>query len=236
LLAASGTAAIAAPVAVLVEGVVHAMWMTKIKITVGLVLVLGVFTAGAGVVTYGGLHAQAPVAQTPAVQTPPASQEQPPAQRTLEQWKELMRGRTPEQVMAITIDLPDLPDNHIKRMMAALPQDNLTPLLKDQYEAVQKESRARWQEFLAGRGTLAMLIETFQRLLQAEIDLSTKRPDWIAAYEAQLIRTQLVESINEARYNAGRISIQDYEQTRFVRIRAQIMLERIKSEGRNYKQ
>jgi hypothetical protein len=207
------------------------MWMTKMKFTVGLVLILGVFTAGAGVVTYEDLRAQAPPAQAP-----PASQEQPPAQRTLEQWKELVRGRSPEQIIAITSDLPDLPDNQIKRMMAGLPQDKLTPLLKDQYEAARKESKARWQEFLAGRGTLAILIETFQRLLQAEIDLSTKRPDWIAVYEAQLLRAQLVEFVNEERYNAGRISIQDYEQSRFQRIRTQIMLERIKVEGRGYKQ
>ncbi len=54
LLAAGGSAAgaITAPVAALVEGVMHAMWMTKVKMMVALVLALGVLTAGAGVVTY----------------------------------------------------------------------------------------------------------------------------------------------------------------------------------------
>ncbi len=152
-------------------------------------------------------------------------EEQAPARPALERWKELINRLPPDQI----VDLPDLPDNQVKRMMAGLPQDKLTPLLEEQYEAARTESRARWQEFLAGRGTLSALFSAFHELLQAELDLSDTRSDRVASLEAQLLRMQLVEFVEDNRFNAGRISIMDREQSRFQRIRAQIVLERAKT-------
>jgi hypothetical protein len=71
--------------------------------------------------------------------------------------------------------------------------------------------RAAW----AGLGlTIECNIGSSRRLLEAELDLSTKKADHVAAWETHLHRMQGVYEINFARYNAGRISVQDLAQGR----------------------
>jgi RNA polymerase sigma factor (sigma-70 family) len=225
IVAAGGSAAgaISTSVAVLVEGVVHAMFMTKVKIAVALLSILGLFATGAGVVTYGGLHAQAPPAQAPA------------AQKEEVVGPDVARERLRDDLInklnaGQAVTLPDMPADRLNAMLAALRDGSkLTSLLKDQYEAAHTESEARWNEFLAGRGTLDIFQGACRRLLQAEFDLSDKKTDRLAAMDAQLLRTQLVEAVNKQRFDAGRINIQDYAVARFQRIRAEIMLERAKA-------
>ena len=72
------------------------------------------------------------------------------------------------------------------------------------------------------------MLGSSQRLLQAEFDLSSKRADHIAALEAHWQRMREVETINQARHDAGRIPIQDLAQSRSGRCRAEILLERAK--------
>jgi len=218
LMAAGGSAAgtISAPVAALVEGVIHAMFMTKIKMAAAVVLVLGMLGTGVGVMTYQGVRAQAP----PAVKKE-AAQPDPLKQRADDLIEKLKRG---EQV-----SLQDMPEDQLKSMLANLKDgDKTASLLKEQYHAARTEANVRWLEFIAGRGTLHILLSAYQRLLQAEFDLSSKRLDRTAALEAQWLRTRLVESESKRRYDDGRIPVSDFEQSRFNRVRAGIMLERAK--------
>src|ERR1700704_2372671 len=64
--------------------------------------------------------------------------------------------------------------------------DDLPALLKARLEAGQKEYEARKQEFLAGRGTLDYLNESGRRVLTAQVELSDKKANQVAAYETYL--------------------------------------------------
>jgi hypothetical protein len=51
----------------------------------------------------------------------------------------------------------------------------------------------------------------------------------VAALEAQWQRMLDIEGLYQKRFDAGRVAIQDLEQSRFHRVRAEIMLERAKA-------
>jgi RNA polymerase sigma factor (sigma-70 family) len=107
--------------------------------------------------------------------------------------------------------------------------DNKLPeLYKALLEAARTEMDARRKEFEAGRGTLDIMLGASRRLLQAEVESSQKRPDQIAAYEAHLKRMKEAEELNQARFNAGRIMVQDLAQSTYYRVEAEIWLERAK--------
>jgi hypothetical protein len=68
----------------------------------------------------------------------------------------------------------------------------------------------RFKEFIAGRGTLEFVIESRYRLLDSELALAVNDRDRVAACERFCEVAQFVEQINKARWEAGRIAIQDY--------------------------
>ncbi len=68
-----------------------------------------------------------------------------------------------------------------------------------------------------------------KRLLQAEWEIAKNRADRIAVLEAYWQRCEDVESINQARFAASRIGIQDLAQSRHDRLQAEILLERLKT-------
>ena len=103
-------------------------------------------------------------------------------------------------------------------------------LLKARLDAASTALKARWKEYCAGRGTLDILIASSKRTLEAERDLSTSKANQIAAWESHLQRMQQLYVINLARYNAGRISIQDLADTDYFRLDAEIGLERAKAQ------
>jgi len=218
LIAAGGSAAgtISAPVAALVEGVMHAMFMTKIKMAAVVVLVLGMLGTGAGVITYQGVHAQPPAPQKVEAAQPDALK-----QRADELIAKLNRNEA--------VSVPDMPEDQLQSMIARLKDGNkMDSLLKEQYQAARREADVRWQEYLAGRGIADYLMSAYKRILQAEFDLSDKRRDRISALEAEWLRTKLVESVDKSRFDAGRIAVSDFERSHFNRVRAEIMLERAK--------
>jgi hypothetical protein len=188
------------------------MFTTKMKIALASALVLVSFTAGVRSALSQGLQVQNE-----------DKRQLPDAKQAVE---ELERINASGQIPP----LADLPEDLRKSLFAAIKgSDKMKSLLKDQYQAARAEALGRWQEFLAGRGTLDFLFGACQRLLQAEFDLSNKRADRIAALEAQLQRMQAIEMTNKARYRAGRINMSDFEGSRFQRLRAEIMLERAKA-------
>jgi hypothetical protein len=109
--------------------------------------------------------------------------------------------------------------------------DQLKALLKDQYQSARIEAIIRWNNFLAGRGTLDIALGSFRRLLQAQFDLSNKKEDRIAALEANLRRLQAVEKKNKDRFDTKLIDLEDYEVSRFFRVRQEILLEKAKAAG-----
>lgn len=99
-----------------------------------------------------------------------------------------------------------------------------TVLLKERLKAAQDECDARFKEFLAGRGTLDILLDASQRRLKAELPLADTNTARVAAYERYWEITWQMETVNKARYDAGRIAVTDYAQSRFHRLDAEILL------------
>ena len=121
-------------------------------------------------------------------------------------------------------------DERIKVMMNNLMiRDGIKTLLKEQYDAAQTEATNRWKGFMAGRETLDILHASSVRLLQAELDLSDQQADAVAGFEAHWRRMKDAEIVSKNKYDAGRLSVQDFAQSRYNRVRAEIWLERAKA-------
>jgi hypothetical protein len=128
------------------------------------------------------------------------------------------------------IPLADIPEDLLESLFSDKKGGAKTAsVLQDQYKAAREEADHRWGNLVAGRGSLDLTLGSFRRMLKVELDLCAKKVDVVAVLEAQLQRTRDVETVNQSRFDAGRISIQDLEQSRFYRIRAEIRLERAKA-------
>ena len=205
-------------VATLMEGVLHAMFMTKIKIAAILLLLVAVIGGGTGVVTFQKLGAQ-----------PPKQLEAPKQQAAAPAEQERPEDRA-ERLGVIAIILITS-DDKVKAMLDVVNVDaKMKSLLKDRFDAAKTEVTARGKEYSAGRGMLDIYIGSSRRLLEAELDLSSKKADHVAAWETHLHRMQGVYEINFARYNEGRISVQDLAQADYYRRDAEIGLERAKAQ------
>ena len=84
------------------------------------------------------------------------------------------------------------------------------------------------QQFEAGKGTLDFLIGASKRLVTAELDATDKKADQLSALKIHLERMRKVQAIDQGRYDAGRISIEDLSQSKYYRLEAEIWLERAK--------
>jgi hypothetical protein len=180
--AGKGLVAVSAPAA-LAEGVLRAMFLSKVKVTVATVLALGLLGTGAGL-----LSRQAPAAQPPAPEKPAAEKAPAPGPNRL-------RG-----------------------------------LLEARVQAAEQELQARYQEFLAGRGTLDICIGAARRVVEANRDLGLKKEDWIAVLEAHEKMMKAIHGTNDDRFTNGRIPIQDFKESEYYYLEAQIWLERAKGQ------
>jgi len=97
-------------------------------------------------------------------------------------------------------------------------------LAEARLEAGQLAYVGRYYEFLAGRGTLDVMLETSQTWLQDELALSADNNQRIAALEREWESSWVTDRVDEARYKAGRIAIQDFLQSRYNLLLGQIRL------------
>jgi RNA polymerase sigma factor (sigma-70 family) len=203
-----------ASVAALTEGVLRAMFMSKMRIVAVLVLTLAVIGTGGGVATRQYLAAHQPKIANP---------DQPKAAFGLDRLLEPTDG----------LPMPDvamLSEEQINsRLSASKESEKIKALLRQRYDAARTQAESRLQEFNAGKGTLDFLIESLSQLCDAERELSDKKADQIAAMEKQVQVLTEVEKVNQARFDARRIPLMDMAQARFNRLDAEIRLERAKA-------
>jgi RNA polymerase sigma factor (sigma-70 family) len=239
---AAGAAIISSSVLALTQGVVKVMFLSKLKLAALVMSVIGL-SVGTGVGIYARQSSRAakdvPGAQTaPAPESsrnpPPGSQEglvhEPglpprPIQKSVEQY-------LPE-FLALTANegMPAAGEKNINALVAKLKANDKTKsLLKAQYEAALGVARARWKEFMLGRGTLSFLLSSSERLLEAERALSDQKADHVTALENQWKRMREVEKVNDERFRYGRISVSEALDSRFYRLQAEIRLERAKAD------
>ena len=209
---ALATAAISTTVLTLTKGVQQAMFMNTLKIVLALGLTATV-VCGAGV-TIVALAYDSSQVQKRASKQATASNEKPDDENKHE-----------EEALKKKEDARKAELETLKREMAEL---NLKRLLKDRVEMAKVEIEARMKQFEAGKGTLDFLIGASKRLVMAELDATDKKPEQISALKAHFERMKTVQDIDQERYRAGRISIEDLSQSKYYRLEAEIWLERAK--------
>lgn len=77
-------------------------------------------------------------------------------------------------------------------------------------EALRTIVKARLAEYEAGRGTFVIFLEVSRQLLDAELELASKRAERLALYERHLKLVEKCAEVNEALFKAGRLSLPDY--------------------------
>jgi RNA polymerase sigma factor (sigma-70 family) len=107
--------------------------------------------------------------------------------------------------------------------------DELQKFIKQRYQSAHDELTARMAAFVTGttQGTIDILLECVTKhYLVAELSLSDRPKDRLTAYTRSLAILKFIEAVNQERFNSGRITIQDLEQSRFERLSLEIkMLE-----------
>jgi hypothetical protein len=126
--------------------------------------------------------------------------------------------------------LPDLLSaKELAKAARELGRCTLTQLRQASIDVARQECQARAQEFLAGRGTLDILLGSSRRLLEAELVVCTQKTERVAALERHWERMMMMEVINKGRHDAGRIATKDYMETRYARLEAEIRLIRLRA-------
>jgi RNA polymerase sigma factor (sigma-70 family) len=196
VLVAVGKAAadVASPsVAALTEGVLRAMFLSKLRIAGVILVCLVLLGAGVGVLARQGQEGAPPAGGQAAAPAPDdKKKEEPPADK-------------------------------------AKADDEIKALLKARADTAETVVNARYQEFVAGRGTLDILLRYSEKRLEAELEQTDKKEEQLAALKKHLELMQEIEKINQARFDAGRVSIADLAASQLARIEAELRLARAKA-------
>jgi hypothetical protein len=188
------------------------MFLTKVKIAILWVLAAG----GAGVGVWAGYpHPQ---------KDPPKNEpDPPPVVRRAGPQPPRVNNEGPVPAR----ELPGLDEAEVKKLLKeSKASPRLQTLLAERQAAARTELRTRHEQFLAGRGTLDILVGASERLLEAERDLYPTRKDQVAAWKRHVRLLEDVEKTVKDIYDAGRASLADYSQAKFARLNAEIGLER----------
>src|SRR5207245_2937344 len=106
---------------------------------------------------------------------------------------------------------------------------DLTKLAEGKSSAAFDSFLSRSRQCLVGLCTLNLVLEASRRWLSADLAMSNKPEDRLAAYERHWEAMRLIEDFNRARYQAGRIAIQDYLETVYARVDAELQWNRARA-------
>lgn len=101
-------------------------------------------------------------------------------------------------------------------------------LAKTEMEEARIDYDAREHEFLRGRGTLALILDSSERLRDAELRVCQKAPDRHAVLERHWARVKLIDHVTHMRYNSGRVPIEDHMDARYYRLDAELALLKLR--------
>jgi hypothetical protein len=121
--------------------------------------------------------------------------------------------------------LPDPVDSKdVAKAKFKMSQGSAHAVARAKLAVVREEYEARRTEFLNGRGSLDFFETCSRRMLQAELDLANTPTAVAAAYDRHWATMKEIEDINKARYDAGRIPVQDYLESKYYRLDAEFHL------------
>jgi hypothetical protein len=130
------------------------------------------------------------------------------------------------------------PEEKVPKILTAKPlkpgrqDDELRRLLIARYNSSVAEMQGRYQEFLAGKGTLGIFAVVGKRLVDSGLELNENPADKVSLLEQYLELMREVEKINVSLLEVGRISKADLELARYLRIDAEIKLLRTKRQAK----
>lgn len=81
----------------------------------------------------------------------------------------------------------------------------------------------------SGRGTPSFLHDAAVRLRNIQLEMSARKEARIAVLETHRERIKEVHYVQQVRFDAGRISIQDLNQSKYYLLEAEMMLARAKN-------
>jgi hypothetical protein len=113
-------------------------------------------------------------------------------------------------------------------LKAAAEDDELRRLQKERYNTAVLVLKVRYLRMLDGRVTVEAVYESARKVADAEADLTEKPADRVAAREKLVELAKDVERVYLARYEAGRLSLDELAGARELRLDAEIELVREK--------
>jgi RNA polymerase sigma factor (sigma-70 family) len=205
------------------EGVLYAMFLSKIKMTTAFVLMLAAIgSAGVGAFF---LRAQAPPAQVPPSKPleiprlPEGINEEEDGDKRLDDfWK-----RLDEEVL--------------DKKSAGKPEERLQKLLQVRRNMAERAFRVRYELYTAGANepgtgnpiTLQFVLDASKKMLKAELELSKRKAERTEAHEKHLKFMKAVAIITRDQYKVGRASIAALASALHEQLDAEIELEREKA-------
>ncbi len=193
----------------LAEGVLHAMFLSKIKMALAFVVIASVL-GGAGIGAFY-LHAQFP---------PPTSGD----------YRKLMEEALKPDMKRPDVAAPDQKATEITKV-------RYRQLLKARREMAEEEWRIRSDLFKAGANepgsgnpvTLHLVLDASKHLLKAELELSTTKAERLDAHEKNIKRLKEIANVTEAQYKVTRISKAAFASALYEQLDAEIELEHEKA-------
>jgi RNA polymerase sigma factor (sigma-70 family) len=203
--AALGSAAtngvLSANAAALAKGVMQAMFWNKTKVA-GLAFVATVVFAGVG-----GRAVQ--------ILAVGANQARPEAGAAVFSKSQLSKEKVQKDAKPAETE----EDKRAKELA-----QEILKLTQELVKAAENQWLGRWNEYIAGKTTVDFLLSASADLRHAQLRLANDKEQRIKVYEAELERMQTTESISKTKYDAGAIPTTQYEQVKYARIEAEIML------------
>lgn len=117
-------------------------------------------------------------------------------------------------------------------LKVAAGDDALQKLLKARYNAAVAELLNQFWQFLYARGTLDAMYDTCDRLTRAGLELHPAPADQVLFLERLLELAKIVEQMQEARVDSGRISPEYLERSRYQRLDLEVQLHRLKDKAK----
>jgi hypothetical protein len=127
--------------------------------------------------------------------------------------------------------LDPLYSKELAKAKLATYSSDLKQLAREKLQVARDAYESRFKEFLAGRGTLDFLLASSLRLLESAQALAATQEERLALLEIHWQRMATMESVNRARYEAGRIPISDYAESKYFRLQAEIWLVEARAKG-----
>jgi hypothetical protein len=104
-------------------------------------------------------------------------------------------------------------------------------LQKEKVQAAKEDVDVRNRQLEAGFGisTVCFLLDASRRLALAQLETSEKTEDQTKALQTHFDTTKSIQELDQARFDAGRLSIEALSSTKSFRLEAEIWLERVKA-------